>query len=180
MPTMSEKAPLSGKPSLSAKLWPLAAAALVIAADQITKALVVASVPLGTVAWAWGGDFFYLTHFRNTGVAFSLGNGLPEGFRQVLFILLPVAVLAGLAVYMWKDRTLTTLQRWSLGLILGGGFGNIVDRVFRPEGVVDFLSFKLYGFLGMERFATFNVADSAVTVGGALVVLSLVLGRRRK
>jgi signal peptidase II len=173
-------ASMSENPSVSARLWPLVAAVLVIAADQFTKALVVAAIPAGTIGWAWGGDFFWLTHQRNTGVAFSLGNGLPDTLRHILFIAIPLVVLVGLGIYAWRDRTLTGLQRWALGLILGGGFGNIVDRIFRPEGVVDFLSFRLYGFLGMERFATFNVADSAVTVGGGLVILSLFLGRRRK
>ena len=139
-----------------------------------------ASIPVQSIGWSWGGDFFQLIHQRNTGVAFSMGNGLPEGVRHVLFILLPLAVLGFVAYYIWKDKSLTPLQRWSLGLILGGGLGNIVDRIFRPDGVVDFLSFRLYGFLGMERFATFNVADTAVTIGGALFVLSLVLGRKRK
>lgn len=174
---------MSEKPSLAAQIGPLAAAALIIAADQFTKALVIASIPLNTVAWAWGGDFFWLVHQRNTGVAFSLGNGLPDGLRQVLFLAVPLVILAGLAVYGWRDKTLTLLQRWGLGFILGGGLGNIIDRAFPPggvAGVVDFLSFRLYGFLGMERFATFNVADSAVTVGGALIVLSLLVGRRRK
>jgi len=163
----------------SSRLWPLAAAVLVIVADQVTKFLIVAAIPVDTVAWGWGGDFFWLTHVRNTGVAFSLGHGLPEGFRHVLFILIPLAVLAFLGFYIWRDKSLSTLQRWSLGLILGGGLGNIIDRIFRPEGVVDFLSFKFYGILGMDRFATFNVADAAVSVGGFLVVLSLILGRKR-
>jgi len=171
---------MSEKPSLAPRIWPLVAAALVIAADQFTKALIVANIPTGTVGWAWGGDFFWLTHQRNTGVAFSLGNGLPDSVRHIAFIAVPLLVLVGLAIYAWRDRSLTSLQRWALGLILGGGLGNILDRIFRPEGVVDFLSVRLYGFLGMERFATFNVADSAVTIGGALVILSLFLGRRRK
>lgn len=168
------------RPSFAVRFWPLMASALIVALDQFTKALVTAAIPVGTVAWAWGSDFFWLVHQRNTGVAFSLGNGLPEGLRHVLFIVIPLAVLAFLGVYTWRDKTLTALQRWGLGLILGGGVGNIIDRIFRPDGVVDFLSFRLYGFLGMERFATFNIADSGVTVGGALIVLSLIFGRRRK
>jgi len=167
------------RPSFAVRFWPLLAAVLVVVLDQFTKALVASAIPVGTVAWAWGNDFFWLVHQRNTGVAFSLGNGLPEVVRKGLFILVPLAVLGFLAVYSWRDKTLTLLQRWGLGLILGGGLGNIIDRVFRPDGVVDFLSFRLYGFLGMERFATFNVADSAVTVGGACIVLSLIFGRRK-
>lgn len=171
---------MSEKPSLSLRLWPLITAALLILIDQITKALIIGAIPVGTVAWSWGDDFLWLVHQRNTGVAFSLGNWLPDWVRSIFFIAVPLVVLAGLAVFSWKDKTLTVLQRWGLGFIIGGGLGNIVDRIFRPEGVVDFLSVRLYGFLGMERFATFNVADSSVTVGGALIVLSLLLGRRRK
>lgn len=171
---------MSDQPPFSARFWPLAAAVFVIVVDQITKLLIIAAIPVGTVGWAWGGDFFWLVHQRNTGVAFSLGNGLPEAFRYVLFVLVPLVVLVGLAIFGWRDRTLTLLQRWGLGFILGGGLGNIIDRIFRPEGVVDFLSFRLYGFLGMERFATFNVADSAVTLGGGLIILSFLLGRKRK
>ena len=171
---------MSDRPSFATRFWPLLAAVALVVLDQFTKALVIAAVPVGTIAWAWGSDFFWLVHQRNTGVAFSMGNGLPEVVRHGLFILVPLAVLVFLAVYSWRDKTLTVLQRWGLGLILGGGLGNIIDRIFRPDGVVDFLSFRLYGFLGMERFATFNVADSGVTIGGACIVLSLILGRRRK
>jgi len=171
---------MSEKSVFSHPVWPLIAALVVIAVDQVTKLLIVASIPVGTIAWGWGNDFFWLVHQRNTGVAFSLGNSLPSVARSALFIVLPLMVLVGLSVYLWRDRTLTGLQRWGLGLILGGGLGNIIDRIFRPDGVVDFLSFRLYGFLGMERFATFNVADSGVTVGGALIILSLLLGWKRK
>jgi signal peptidase II len=162
------------------RLWPLLAAAVIIAADQWTKALIVATIPNGTIGWSWGGDFFQLIHMRNTGVAFSMGDGLPPVVRRVIFIALPLLILGAIGVYTWLDKSLTSLQRWALGFILGGGVGNIIDRIFRPDGVVDFLSFKFYGLFGMERFATFNLADSAVTVGGALFLLSLLLGKRRK
>jgi len=173
-------APASPVRPVLPRVWPLVAAALIIVIDQWTKALVAASIPIGGVGWSWGGDFFELTHMRNTGVAFSMGNGLPEGVRHIVFIALPVIILAAIAAYTWVDKSLTSLQRWALGLILGGGLGNIVDRIFRPDGVVDFLSFKFYGLFGLDRFATFNVADSAVSIGGALFVLSLLLGRKRK
>jgi signal peptidase II len=178
MDAMSDSS-VSPRPVLP-RVWPFVAAALIIAADQWTKALVAASIPVDSKGWSWGGDFFELIHQKNTGVAFSLGNGLPAGVRHIVFIVLPVLILAAVAVYIWVDKTLTLVQRWSLGLILGGGLGNIIDRIFRPDGVIDFLSFNMYGFLGMPRFATFNVADAAVSVGGVLFVLSLLLGRRRK
>ena len=56
--------------------------------------------------------------------------------------------------------------------IVGGGIGNLIDRFFRPEGVVDFIDVKFYGLFGMERWPTFNVADSAVVVCGILLIIS--------
>ena len=170
---------MSERPSLFVRVGSLSLAAVIIVIDQISKALVASHIPIGTVGWSWGGDFFYLMHQRNTGVAFSLGNALPEAFRHILFIAIPVVVLVALGVYIWRDRALTSWQRWGLGLIMGGGLGNILDRVFRPGGVVDFLSFKFYGFLGMDRFATFNFADSCITVGGAIIILTFIFRRRK-
>ena len=59
--------------------------------------------------------------------------------------------------------------------IVGGGFGNLIDRFFRAEGVVDFIDVKFYGLFGMERWPTFNVADSAVVVCGLLLVISFII-----
>ena len=159
---------------------PFVVAAVLIGLDQGTKVLVESLIALNTLGWASPGDFLWIIHVRNTGVAFSMGGDLPDWIRVVLFIGIPLAVMVGLVVFYWRDTALTMLQRWSLALILAGGLGNQIDRIFRPEGVVDFISVRLYGFLGMERFATFNVADSCITVGGALMVLSLLLGWRKR
>jgi signal peptidase II len=73
------------------------------------------------------------------------------------------------------------LQRWVLCGIVGGGIGNVIDRIFRPEGVVDFVSVKFYGLFGLERWPTFNVADSSVVVCAILLVVStIVIDSRRK
>ena len=58
--------------------------------------------------------------------------------------------------------------------MLGGGLANMVDRVFRPQGVVDFVDVKFYGLFGMERYPTFNVADSSVVVGGILLLVTFL------
>ena len=58
--------------------------------------------------------------------------------------------------------------------IVGGGLGNLVDRFFRKEGVVDFIDVKFYGLFGLERWPTFNVADSAVVVCGILLIISFI------
>jgi signal peptidase II len=63
---------------------------------------------------------------------------------------------------------------------VGGGLGNVIDRIFRSEGVVDFLSFKFYGLFGFERWPTFNVADSSVVVCAVLLVISTILVDSRR
>jgi len=167
------------------RILPFVLTLAVLAADQLTKLLVVARIPLGTIGWSLGGDFFRLIHVRNKAIAFSLGHGLPDTFRVVLFMVLPLLVLGFLVFYLIKNDDFTLYQRWLLSGILGGGLGNLVDRFFRPQGVVDFLDVKFYGLLGFERWPTFNVADSAIVVCGVLLIISFfaaemkVLSKRR-
>ncbi len=159
---------------LAAKVIPFALTLGIIAADQITKALVVRLVPLNTVAVSLGGDFFRIIHERNHGIAFSMGGQLPGDFRTVFFALLPIVVLALLVGYYFRSRDLSPLQRWAIAGIVGGGVGNLIDRVFRPGGVVDFLDVKFYGIFGLERWPTFNVADSSVVVCGILLLVTFL------
>jgi signal peptidase II len=62
--------------------------------------------------------------------------------------------------------------------IIGGGVGNLIDRVFRPEGVVDFIDVRFFGLFGLDRWPTFNVADSSVVVCGALLAASILAHRK--
>ncbi len=157
------------------KYSPLLLAGGIILVDQITKALVVMFIPYRSVALSVWNDFFRLIFVKNTGVAFSMGDQLPGFLRIILFIILPLLILGYLAYYTIHSREESVLQKFCLGGIVGGGLGNLIDRIFRPDGVVDFLDFRFYGFLGMERFPTFNVADSAIVVCGILLFISLWL-----
>jgi signal peptidase II len=103
---------------------------------------------------------------------------LPENLRPILFIIAPLLVLGFLVWYYMSSKDFNTLQRWAVAGIIGGGLGNIIDRIFRPDGVVDFISVKFYGFLGMERWPTFNVADSSVVVCCILFLVSIVAGSK--
>ena len=152
----------------------------IIATDQITKALIVAAIPYHTIGFAWGGDFLWILHTRNLGVAFSIGYGLPDMLRGILFIVLPLGVLAAVLVYYFRTDELNTPQRWSLAAVVGGGLGNQIDRIFRPEGVVDFVSVKFYGIFGLERWPAFNVADASIVVGGILLAATLLLQESRE
>ncbi len=160
---------------------PFALTVSIIMLDQISKAIVVAKIPLGTIVASYFGDFLQIWHVRNKAVAFSLGAGLPDGFRSVLFLVVPVIVMV-LLVWMLLSRKnqFSTLQRWALAGILGGGIGNLIDRFCRPDGVVDFVSVKFYGLFGLERWPTFNVADSSVVVCGILLIISLMVAIRQE
>lgn len=164
-------------------LMPLLLTAAVVIADQITKAVVVARLPLfhetgHTVEVI--GSFFRLTHVRNLGIAFSIGHTLPPLARQILFIALPIVVIFVLYFWYYASDELSQRQRWFVAAVLGGGIGNLIDRIFRPLGVVDFLDVRFYGLFGMERWPTFNVADAAVVVGGVLLVISVFLAPREQ
>jgi signal peptidase II len=62
--------------------------------------------------------------------------------------------------------------------IIGGGIGNIIDRIFRTDGVVDFVSVKFYGLLGMDRWPTFNVADSSVVVCFLILLVTMLIPKK--
>jgi signal peptidase II len=163
------------------KFLPFLLTGLIILADQGVKGFIAKNWPLRNgnggefIKDVFNNDFLWIIHVRNKAIAFSLGHNLPESLRPVLFIVLPLVVLAFLGWYYFKTDEITPIQRWAMAGILGGGAGNIIDRIFRPDGVVDFISVKFYGFLGMDRWPTFNIADSSVVVCGILLFLSVLI-----
>ena len=160
---------------LKSKLLPITLAVVVIVLDQITKMLVVRHIPLYTIGTQFFGDFLRIIHVANTGVAFSVGASWSETARRFLFSLIPLIVIGIVIAIYFRNNTWTKLQRWSIMGIVGGGLGNLIDRFFRAEGVVDFIDVKFYGLFGLERWPTFNVADSAVVVCGLMLVISFIV-----
>ncbi|NEK58578.1 signal peptidase II [Geodermatophilus sabuli] len=143
-------------------------AAVVLLLDLGTKLLVVATIERGENIRLLGGAV-YLTHARNTGAAFSFA----EGFTVVFTL---IAAVVAVVIVRTARRLFSTAWAVTLGLVLGGAVGNLIDRVFRDPGflrggVVDFVSvFAPDG----EVYPIFNVADSAIVCGGVLgVVLAL-------
>lgn len=173
----------SSSSDLKRLLIPFILTAVLLVVDQVTKAIIVATVPrleTGGPIIEVIGDFFRIIHVRNPGIAFSIGRDLGDGLRRVLFILAPVVVIAALIAYYFRTDEFTRLQRWAVAGIVGGGLGNIIDRIFRPEGVVDFFDFKFYGLFGLERWPTFNIADSSVVVCGILLMISVLFEREQR
>ena len=168
------------------RVFPLILTGIVVLLDQVTKAIVYKNYPIPEgvrsvfITDVFNNDFLQIIHVRNKAIAFSLGDkvvGTP--LAPVLFIALPLAVLAVLVVYYFRTDDFTKLQRWATAGILGGGIGNITDRIFHKDGVVDFISVKFYGLFGFERWPTFNIADSAVVVCCLLLFFSIIFSGRK-
>jgi len=146
----------------------LSVAVGVIVADQLSKAWVAAEIALGRGVFVT--DFFNLVHTLNTGISFSMFQG-GETSRWI-FTGLALAVVAALLV--WLRRANSRWQAVALGGIIGGALGNAIDRV-RIGGVVDFLDVHAAGY----HWPAFNLADSAIVVGAAMILLeSLLFGRQ--
>jgi len=165
---------------------PLILTGIVVLVDQITKAIIYKNWPIlpgefsRFITDVFGNDFLHIIHVRNKFIAFSLGQNVPEVVRPIVFIVLPILVLCVLLWYYLSSNEFTRLQRWAVAGILGGGIGNMIDRVFQPDGVVDFISVKFYGIFGFERWPTFNVADSSVVVCCILLLLTIIFSGNSK
>ena len=157
-------------------MFPFILTGIVIFLDQIIKSFIVAKWPNpGTlIKDLFNNEFLVIYHVRNKAIAFSIGENLPQNLRYVVFIAAPIVVLIFLLWYYFNNDEFSKLQRWAIGGIIGGGIGNILDRIFRSEGVVDFISVKFYGFLGMERWPTFNVADSSVVICCIILLITMI------
>ncbi len=173
MATMEKKQPSKAKPLLLT--------VAVILADQLSKAWIVAHIPENSVGFRFFGDFLAIVHVRNTAIAFSMGVGFPALVKLVGFVFLPIILLIGVCMlYFSHNVTLTRLQRWTLALFLGGGIGNLLDRIFRSFRVVDFISVKVYGFLGFERWPTWNIADASLVISGILIAITILCTPTKK
>lgn len=145
---------------------PWVISALVVA-DQVTKALVVRDIPLhGSVTIVEG--LLNFTHVRNTGAAFGMLNAIHFPGKTLVITGLAVLAIVAITAYAGKFAGETLVGRGALALVLGGAFGNLVDRA-RLGYVVDFVDVHYAGW----HFWAFNVADSAITVGAIVLVLDM-------
>ena len=161
-------------------LAPFCLSLAIVALDQTSKALVAAFVHPGAVGLRAFGDFLWIVNQQNLGMAFSLLDGLTRPWRGLLLVALPLVLVAAVLLFYFRSREPNLFQRWVLCGIVGGGLGNLIDRIARPQGVVDFISVKFYGLFGFERWPTFNVADSSVVVCALLLVISTLLADSRR
>jgi signal peptidase II len=148
----------------------LGIAALVVLIDQFTKVLIVGMFQLGDSHRVT--SFFNIVRWHNTGAAFSFLHDA-NGWQRWLFVGLGAAA-AVLIVWMLNSHGGQRLFSWALALILGGAIGNVIDRLLHGH-VVDFIQLHY----GAWAFPSFNVADSAITVGAGLLILDELRRVRR-
>ena len=141
-------------------------ALVIVAADQITKLLVVANIPLYTRVDAIPG-LFHLTYVQNTGAAFSAFQGMQWLFLLV-FIGFTVAIIWEFSKKRWP---FTNFERWCIAAVYAGGLGNMIDRL-RLGYVVDMIQVEFI------NFPVFNVADCFITCGVILLLVHLVFFNR--
>lgn len=150
----------------------------IAAADRLTKWLVETRVaPWESLAVVPG--LLNIVHSKNRGAAFGLFSEHSEGWRSAVLLGVSGVVMLAVAVMLWQATAAASQEsRWmraALALVLGGAVGNLHDRL-RFGMVTDFLDLHFRGY----HWHTFNLADSAITAGAALIALDLWLSRRRE
>jgi signal peptidase II len=148
----------------------LGLALIILIADQFTKVLILGAYRLGDSTTIT--SFFNIVRAHNTGAAFSF-LAAASGWQRWLFTGIGVAATIFI-VWMLRSHAGQKLFSFSLACILGGAIGNVVDRLLHGY-VVDFLQFHWGGW----SFPAFNVADSAITIGAACLILDELLRVRR-
>lgn len=148
----------------------LGLATIILMADQFTKVMILGFYQLGDSTYVT--SFFNVVRAHNSGAAFSFLAGA-SGWQRWFFTVIGV-LAAGLILWLLKSHAGQRLFAFSMACILGGAIGNVIDRV-RFGYVVDFLDFHWHGW----HFPAFNVADSAITIGAACLILDELLRVRR-
>jgi signal peptidase II len=141
---------------------------VVVILDQVVKALVRPRLELHESIDVISG-FFSLTRVHNTGAAFGLMNNIDFPLKAAVLALLQTAALIGLTVYVAMLAPHQRLTRLGLSVVIGGAIGNLIDRVIYGY-VLDFFDF----YSGGWHFWAFNVADAAINIGVALMILDML------
>ena len=113
------------------------------------------------------GEYFILTNVENSGAFLGMGSGFSPIMKSVFLIILPIIVLISIIIYVYRDKEIDKVSLIGFSIIIGGGIGNIFDRIIYGS-VTDFLFIDLGGIF---KTGIFNIADLAVTTGMILILL---------
>lgn len=156
----------------------------IVVFDQWSKIYISANFYLGEQLSVIDG-FFNLKYVHNKGAAFGFGGNYADSLRLILFKILPVLACGWLFVLLLKEIGRNKLMTWAYTFVLGGAIGNIIDRI-RLDYVVDFFDFylvtgdKLAGKAKAHHFATFNIADSFITIAALLIIADYLISKKEK
>jgi signal peptidase II len=153
-----------------AAVW-LLLSALIVLADQVTKSYITSHY--GEFEFTTVLPILDITRMHNVGAAFSF-LATASGWQRWLFISLAVIVSIGIVVWLYRMPRSHGLLACGLALVLGGAIGNVIDRI-RLGAVIDFIHFHW----DRAYFPAFNIADSAITVGAACLILDALLEPKR-
>jgi len=145
---------------------------IVLVLDQITKYVIQTHVQLHDSITVVPG-FFNITHVRNKGAAFGILSTLPELWRSAFFITVTLVAVAAIIALIIKTHE--RLLVYAFSLIAGGAIGNVVDRIQYGE-VVDFIQWYVKSYY----WPSFNVADSAISIGVVLLAFEMLFGTNTK
>ena len=144
-----------------------------IAADQITKVIARAQIEYNETINVIG-DYLIFTKVENTGAFLGMGSDLPPFLRITLLLILPSVVMIGVFIYTLKAKDLTKISLWGLSFIVGGGIGNLFDRIV--YGSVTDMIFLDFQF---AHTGIFNVADMSVMIGTGLILVEQFLPKKK-
>lgn len=165
--------PIAAEPRPIVSPLEVIAIGTIVVLDQITKYIVKSTIPL-YAKYAVIPNFLDVTHVQNSGAAFGLLNAADFPYKSAVMIGIAALALIAISFYARQLGAHEKLSRYGLALILGGAFGNLIDRAIAGY-VVDFVDV----YWGEAHFWAFNVADAAITVGAILVLLEMLgVGRR--
>lgn len=140
--------------------------------DQLTKRMIQNKFELHESIVIVEG-FFSLTYIVNPGAAFGFMAGQSEDFRAIFFLVVSIIALTILVIFFRQTPADDTYSLIALSLLFGGAIGNMIDRA-RLGVVVDFLDF----YIGQSHWPAFNVADSAITIGVSIMMLTLFFDKK--
>lgn len=143
---------------------------IVLILDQVTKFIVEKHIRLYEVIVVLPG-FFNLTHVRNKGAAFGILSSAPGMWRSIFFVTVTLFAVAVIGLLIRKTRERLLVAAFSL--IIGGAIGNVIDRIRYGE-VVDFIQWYVKSYY----WPSFNVADSAISIGVALLAIDMLFFKK--
>ena len=149
------------------KIYSISAIAIII--DQIIKILVTRKMQINQEIEVIP-NFFTINYVKNKGAAFSILQD-----QKILLVIISLVVLFFLNKYIDKEKKLNKLSIYSLGLIIGGIIGNLLDRLIQ-DGVIDYLSFQISNYF----FPIFNLADTFIIIGIIIMIIGMIKEEKKE